>query len=651
MSFIQAGMLGALGALTIPIVIHLMFRRQARTVELGTLQFLKIVLRDNSRKRKLKRYVLLALRLAGVALIAFLFARPYLLANEPIDGSRLVVVLVDRSASMGLVGGKRPIDLASAALRTIVNRAGSGTQLEIALFDREVFPFARASDAIKADLEPTSSGTDYSAAMAWARDLCVRSKASKKELHIFTDLQRSGLDRGDSVKVPSDVEVTLLDLGRSFPKNVGVTALSVSPESLRPRDKGVLSCTVRNASPMPVGKVPVKLHLAAPGIDAIDLGQTVDLAGNSSSILEFRLPEIPEGLWRGNVSASTGDDLGVDDRRHVALSVSPATRILLVDGDPGTSSFESETYFLKAALRLAPAGETYAKAPFAPRTINSDELRSGMPDLSRFAVVVLANVGDLSAGHAKAIADFVTRGGGFLVFSGEGVTAEASANLAHAGLGVGKIIGPEKSGDRPFRIDTRQESHPVFRPFADPEFGDMRRPAFSTITKILPDPSARVLATFGGGNPALLEKTVGRGRVLWFTSSCDRAWSDWPRGRMFLPMVHQMVSHAAGLADGGKIRQEMASGGKDAGISDADGLVTVTNLDPYETETARCTPKEFADRFGFRLPEMKAAPARTSVGRVEADDRVRSDEIWPWLALTLAGVLMLECFLANRTAA
>ena len=34
MQFIQIGMLGALGALAIPIIIHLMFRQRARLVEL-----------------------------------------------------------------------------------------------------------------------------------------------------------------------------------------------------------------------------------------------------------------------------------------------------------------------------------------------------------------------------------------------------------------------------------------------------------------------------------------------------------------------------------------------------------------------------------------------------------------------------------------
>ncbi len=142
MQFVQYGMLGALAALAIPIIIHLMFRRQARTVELGTLQFLKVVLRDNAKRRRLKRYLLLVLRLACVALIALLFARPFLLAEEPVPGERQVVVLVDRSASMGLAGGNRPIDRASAELRSIVARAGSGTKLEVAAFDRDAAPMA-----------------------------------------------------------------------------------------------------------------------------------------------------------------------------------------------------------------------------------------------------------------------------------------------------------------------------------------------------------------------------------------------------------------------------------------------------------------------------------------------------------------------------
>ena len=105
-------------------------------------------------------------------------------------------------------------------------------------------------------------------------------------------------------------------------------------------------------------------------------------------------------------------------------------------------------------------------------------------------------------------------------------------------------------------------------------------PSFGTITRVKPGAEARVLAWFRGGEPALLERAKGRGKILWFTSACDRAWGDWPRGRMFLPMVHQMVAYASGLAEGGPVRAELSGFGRPPGLFESDGLVRVVNPDP-----------------------------------------------------------------------
>src|SRR6516162_5174131 len=134
MGFVQLGFIGALGALSIPIIIHLTFRQRSRPVDLGTIQFLRVVLRSNAKRRRLKHWVLLALRLACVALAALLFARPYLLATEADSRDRLELILIDRSASMGLAGGTRPIDRAVAEAKRILTRGGSQTEREVATF-------------------------------------------------------------------------------------------------------------------------------------------------------------------------------------------------------------------------------------------------------------------------------------------------------------------------------------------------------------------------------------------------------------------------------------------------------------------------------------------------------------------------------------
>ena len=651
MHFVQSGMLGALAALAIPIIIHLMLRRQARPVDLGTLQFLKVVIQANTRKQRIKRFALLALRLAGVALIALLFARPFLLADEPGGGDHLVVVLVDRSASMGLSGGPRPIDRARAEVRDIAAGATTGAKVEIVAFDRAVAPVARLGDLDQALADPLVAGTDHDAALAWARDRFVRSGAQRKTLHILTDLQKSGLSGGDAAPIPRDVVVHLSDLGRPFPRNVAVVGVMAAPANPRPGEPVLISATIRNLAPLPVAQIPVHLHLEAAGLIPIDLDRTIDLDGDATGTVEFPLGALDEGLRTGFVAVAASDDLSSDDRRYLACAVAGPPRILLVDGDPGRSARAAETYFLHAALRLAPAGETYAQAPYDPRVIDLFDLRDGLPDLAKTAVVVLANVADLAPALTRGLARFVAAGGGLLVFTGDRVTADGSASLVEAGLGVGTVVGPRSAPERPWRLERWDTTHPLLRPFAAPEHGDLRRPTFAAITAIQPDPGTRVVAWFRGGEPAILERPVGRGRVIWFASSCDRDWTDWPRGRLFLPLVHQLVTTAAGRGEGGPIRAEVAAAGQPFGVVEAEGIIHVRNPDPAESEPARRTPRDFATRYGFPLIQGRDDTATTGTARPTADDRFRSDEVWPWVALTLVGVLMLELFLANRTAA
>jgi len=655
MQFVQYGMLGALAALAIPIVIHLLFRNRPKTIELGTLQFLVIVLRENARRRKLKRWLLLILRLAAVFLIALLFARPYLLATESsVADDRLAILLVDRSASMGLKGNGNATSLSRAIdkAQSVISSVGPKTQVEVALFDRTVRSLGDPR-GLNRELKPSAGvGTDYSTAFAWARDVCVRSKRPKQEIHLFTDLQRSGLRQSEAVALAPGIDVRVVDVGRAFPKNVAVTAVEASPSTPRPGGTLTITASVFNASPMPVSSLPVRLHLES-GDAERDMDKIVDLDGATTKQIVFELKDSPKGLWRGYVEASLeGDELRFDDRRYLAIDVAPPATVWLLDGDAGRYAGGDETYFLNAALRLAPEGKKYDKTPFDPKVV--DVSVSGVPDLEGAGAVVLANVANLSAADARRLAAFVSDGGGLVVFTGDRFGSPAAQSLSHVGLGVGEVVDAQATVDLPWRLDRWEESHPIFRPFADPEHGDLHRPAFNTITRIKPSTSARVLASYRGGTPALLESSHGKGKVLWFTSACDRDWGNWPRGRLYVPLVHQILAYATGLAEGGSVRRVPSSEDSAPGVIASGRTVRVTNADPFESDMARCTIKDLASRFGFRLPGPTATAANVSTTTSErgtTDERLRPNEIWPYLAAGLFGILLLEQFLANRTSA
>ncbi|TXT29568.1 MAG: hypothetical protein FD138_2404, partial [Planctomycetota bacterium] len=233
-SFLQTSFLAGLAALAIPILIHLFFRLKTKRVELGTIRFLRVVLEENARRRKVMRWLLLALRMAFVALLVGLFARPFLTAAATSGDQELLVILIDQSATMQLKGEHgRLIEQAVTEARKLIESSGSKTRFEVAFFDHAVRPITATKDsdgvtgqAVLTRLQAPATAfgaTNYGAVFAWARDICVKAPPGKKQLHLFTDLQRSGLDWTEVEPLPAEVQSHLHDLGNSVVNNVAVT--------------------------------------------------------------------------------------------------------------------------------------------------------------------------------------------------------------------------------------------------------------------------------------------------------------------------------------------------------------------------------------------------------------------------------------------
>lgn len=668
MSFIQTGFLLALIGLAIPVIIHLVFRQKARRVDLGTLRFLRIVLEQNARRRRVMRWLLLALRMGAVALLAVLFARPFWLAFQPAGEKTITALLIDRSATMDVKNedGRRLIDQAIAEAKAIMGQAAENTRFEIAFFDHAVHPLIEASpDSKQSDREtPTSQlitllgtpkqcsgGTDYGAAMEWARDV-LSPPAVEKHLHVFTDLQRSGLAWSEVDALPDTVVAHVHDLGRAAINNVAVTEARPERAWIRPDDQTSIHVAVQNGGPFTTPELPVVLKLAN-GARKIELREMLKIEPGAVESLRFDLPALAEGAWQGTISIEAEDDMPLDNQRHVLLLASKPYQILLVDGHSASSPPLAATYFLEASLRLAPSGELSAASLFEPHRITGDEI---LPTLEKYDVVVLADVGELDKSDAAKLNRYVEGGGALLVFGGENVTAEKTKNLAAAGLSVGQIKGISHVTDLPLRLATWDARHPIFAPFSDPQLGDLQRLSFSACTSIAPAADAQVLAKFRDGQPAVLEKPNGKGNIVWFASSCDRQWSDWTRSRLYLPIMYQLLGYQTGWSAGGRVRQTilerdaLPATTEEPGIHAHDDHSLVVNVSPRESETERCTLEEFVQRFGLKVSDEMAtaepvAPVQAAMGTELIDS-----EFWPMIAVTLLGLLVLEGLVANRTA-
>ena len=97
MDFVNAHLLAGLGAIAIPILLHLFLKEKPKKTDLPTIHFLQLALKKSSSARKMRTSLLLLLRILMVMLAVFLIARPYLNAStgEKVANSAIAIILDD----------------------------------------------------------------------------------------------------------------------------------------------------------------------------------------------------------------------------------------------------------------------------------------------------------------------------------------------------------------------------------------------------------------------------------------------------------------------------------------------------------------------------------------------------------------------------
>ena len=95
-----------LAALAVPVLVHLIQRERKTPIEFPSLMFVRRIPYQSVQRRRITNWPLFLLRCAAIILIVLAFSRPFL-TQTPVQaaiatsGAREVVILLDRSASMG----------------------------------------------------------------------------------------------------------------------------------------------------------------------------------------------------------------------------------------------------------------------------------------------------------------------------------------------------------------------------------------------------------------------------------------------------------------------------------------------------------------------------------------------------------------------
>ena len=708
--FIAAGLL----ALAVPIVVHLIHRERSETVAFPSLMFLRKIPYRSVHRQKIRHWLLFVLRCLALLLLAAAFARPFLSgasqAAAALSGGRELVILLDRSYSMGYGDHWRR---ALASAQNVIDRVGSGDRATVILFSGDAQAANRTTGdraALRAAVDtakPGSGVTRFAPALKLARQFLEESPLPRREAVIISDFQRTGWAAEEATRLPYGTDITTVSVAVQEPANMSVAGVSFQRDVQGGRERVVVSARLTNRGGTAIKRLPVKLELGGRDLQTV----TSDIVANGAAGVTFAAFNLPDGMSRGTVRAGA-DNLLADNAFHFVLSPEQPLSVLLLE--PAGGSPEQSLY-LRRALAVGD------RPPFRIESRRVNQLTRA--DLAGRSMVVSLDAGIPAGETGRALAEFVAGGGGLVVTMGErsGTAAfgpEAAALLPGR---AGSVV--ERATTMGGRLASIDVSHPVFEPFAAPRSGDFssarffryRRVEIDTMAQRHPPcalpprngmdgmdgmPSCRdavaVIARFDDGAPALLERRVGRGTVLVWTSSLDNFWSELPLQPVYLPFVHQLAKHGAGYTEAkpwfsvGQVADladpRTAAAGA-AGATERENLVAQTpsgarvvvplgtsraialkeqgfyevrrpgegpgtarvvaaNLDLSETDLTPMDPQEFA--AALRPPARGAAGGGGEPETVTAAERERRQAIWWYLLLGAALLLVTETVLSNR---
>jgi len=719
LSFFNPALAWGLLAALVPLLVHLFSRRRPKPTPFPAIELILRARRETERRLRLKKLLLFAARTLLVAAIAAALARPRLerpgeAAAAVGHGPTALAIVLDASASMGYrLRGTRLFDRArSDALAALDGLAGDepvtavvcgGPGLPSApapTFDRG------AVRRMISEAEPTAGYADMTACVGAAvralSDPAVGALPGKR-VAVATDLAASAwrLDSPppllDTARGKERPEVMLLDAarGEELPNRTVAELIAEPDQSVGTRGYRITATVAahgeesqRREGPLEEGKgardVELQVHAGPPQAPiAIRSYAKLPRNGATKKVLAYRFSQ--GGPATISVTLVPRDDLPIDDARVLTLSVAKDVKALVVDGAPSPVRYRDEAFFVEAAL-------SSPVSPVHPTVLDAESL--GRARFADFDVVFLLNVRSVG-GKAAELREFVEKGGGLFIALGDEVDPdrydEELGALLPRPLHMVKTAGePGAAGaeSRAARFADVDWSHPALQIFSG-----MAREGFEGVRTwkyMLLKPSERAVAShrvvvsYDDGSPALVEAQRGQGKVMLYTSTVDRSWSDWSIRTSFLPAIQRMAAwltggleerrsapsvvevprtvtvregqRLAGLVDpNGKERSPSAliapaNGGAPSFVPDRPGLWQVkveergqirldprlafsVTPDPRESDTTRLAPQELTAYFGG------ASHAHL------AGDKPASDRQIPLWSLLLA--LGLMAFLAE----
>ncbi len=567
-------MLGGLGAIAIPVLVHLLHRQKTTPIQWGAMQFLIESPLQQKRRRHIEHWLLLLARMAVLGLLALVLARPLLDADlaTPLGGGTTTdfAVVIDHSLSTGRAAGEGKTVFARSVELTaqIAHQLKPTDTLSVVLAEQvpktlNERPMAFGSDELQkvndsiGKLKPGLTRANLAPAVQAAREMVSHGRGVHKKIIVLSDEQKTSwqLDNLPAWKSALadasgeiDRRVGVFDLAIAPDgemSNLTVGSLEIQPPVISPNRPVAFTASLTASGSRPVPVVPVSFWIDG----KLVASQTVsDLLPGGSRSLRFEHVFAAPGSHGVKIQADVADALEADNSASLAVNVVEKIPVLVIDGQLTAAGSFRSSQFLRAAMQ--PEDESMEASSLIRPTIIS---LSDAPQarISDYAAVIVNDVPSLPSEVLSRLADYARGGHGVWFVLGPRTQADfVNGALSKAGLFTAELDAVAGKADRdPPGIAVKDPSHRIVSLLSAAEknvFTGVVATQWWRFKTVSPD--AQVVLATATGDPLVLDRAIGSagGRVIVWTTSADGRWNTLPMAGAFVPLVQETLLHLFG---------------------------------------------------------------------------------------------------------
>jgi len=266
---------------------------------------------------------------------------------------------------------------------------------------------------------------------------------------------------------------------------------------------------------------------------------------------------------------------------------------------------------------------------------------------------------------AQKLRKFAESGGLVLALPSANADSKALANL----VGDDTWQLSESEGKDFSLLSDIDFEHPVIEPFARARIRIRIRIRIRDFTKIrfwkhrvllLPEEineDTRILATFDGESPAIIEKRIGDGTVFAFLSGWEPRESQLALSSKFVPLLFSIFEHT-----GFSIRSAptylvgettTTEPGFEEAERDGEPHLIAINLNPREGNTTPFDPTVVFSGLGIPLVDETSSDSiqtltEDQLARLESEAKEEKQKLWKWIVFAALFIFVIESILAGR---